>query len=386
MNVRCSAAALCLVFAGCAPAALPLAGPPHSSSFITTLGADTVAVETLQLHGNRFEGRQVIRSPRTMVRTYSGTLDAEGAVESFAIAFETPDGSQPTTHGEVEFGTDSATVRIIQGDSVRTMRVAAPRGTLPSFGYAVALYELPLRHLQATGQGELRSHLLGIGGQPIAYRIEAEGGGSYRIHNIAGQNRASVDAAGRLQRFDGRGSTLALIGERVPALDLPALTQTFLARDAAGAGLGALSPRDTARAALHGAELSVEYGRPYRRGRQIWGELVPYGQVWRTGANQATHLHTTRDLEFEGRLVPAGSYSLWAVPTATGGELIINRQTGQWGTAHDPAQDLVRVPLRREVAAEGVEQFTISVERTEQGGQLRLAWDDAAFVAPFRVR
>jgi hypothetical protein len=130
----------------------------------------------------------------------------------------------------------------------------------------------------------------------------------------------------------------------------------------------------------------VNYGRPFRRGRAIWGELVPYGQVWRTGANQATHLRTTRDLEFGGTRVPAGSYTLWSVPTATGGELIINRQTGQWGTAYDPAHDLVRVPMRREMAAEGVEQFTISVERTETGGQIRLAWDDAAYVTPFRVR
>lgn len=368
----------------CVPA-LPAPEPASPAYFVTTLASDTVSVEALSIRGNRFEGRQVLRSPRTMLRSYSGTLDPQGAIETFQVEFETP-GTRSATRGEIIFADDSATVRITQGDSVRSMRVAAPRGTLPLLSHGVALYELPLRRMQSAGESSLRAHLLPIGGQPIAYRIEAASAGEYRIDDLAGSNRVVLDGGGRLQRFDGRGSTMALVSERVPALDLPELTHRFIERDDAEGAPGVLSPRDSVTAHLHGATVSVDYGRPLKRGRQIWGALVPYGQLWRTGANQATHLRTTRDLEFGGTLVPAGSYTLWSIPTATGGQLVLNRQTGQWGTAHDPAHDLVRVPMRREAAAERLEQFTISLESTEAGGQIRLAWDDAAYVTPFRVR
>jgi hypothetical protein len=121
------------------------------------------------------------------------------------------------------------------------------------------------------------------------------------------------------------------------------------------------SPRDTTEMRLGNDRIFVDYGRPSMRGRAIMGGLVPYGQVWRTGANAATTLVTPRDLRIGDTRVPAGTYTLYTLPGESGWQLIINRQTGQWGTEYDQAQDLARIPMQVERLPQPVEQFTIDL-------------------------
>jgi hypothetical protein len=148
-----------------------------------------------------------------------------------------------------------------------------------------------------------------------------------------------------------------------------------------------LSPRDTARAEIAGARILVDYGRPSMRGRTIMGELVPFGRVWRTGANAATTLVTEAELEIGGEQLPRGTYTLYTLPSADQWLLIINRQTGQWGTEYDQSQDLARIPMQRSELPRDVEQFTISVEPVgEDRGTLVMAWERTQVQLPFRVR
>jgi len=145
------------------------------------------------------------------------------------------------------------------------------------------------------------------------------------------------------------------------------------------------SPRDTTRAVVAGANLIVDYGRPSKRGREIFGGLVPFDRVWRTGANQATHLVTDKPLMFGSTMVPAGTYTLYTLPTADGWHLIINRQTGQWGTTYDESQDHARVAMQVATLPDVVEQFTIKIESVSGGGVLRLEWDKTVASIPFMV-
>lgn len=131
------------------------------------------------------------------------------------------------------------------------------------------------------------------------------------------------------------------------------------------------SPHDTVTANVDGAKVSIEYGRPYMRGRKIVGGLVPYGRVWRTGADQSTTLTTDAPLVIGGTAVPAGKVSLYTLPSPQGWKLIINKQTGQWGTEYDQAQDLARVDLTVKTLAAPVDPFTIEID----DGQIRLAWE-----------
>ena len=116
---------------------------------------------------------------------------------------------------------------------------------------------------------------------------------------------------------------------------------------------------------------------------------MPWGELWRTGANRATHLTTDRALVLDpdgaALAVPAGEYTLYSIPEADGGLLIVNRQTGQGGTTYDDARDVGRVPLARASVADAVEVFTIDIEAEAQGGRLVFLWDRDAFSVPFVV-
>jgi hypothetical protein len=166
----------------------------------------------------------------------------------------------------------------------------------------------------------------------------------------------------------------------------PAAQEGPATQEAPAAPRQIASPRDTTRATVGGAELMVDYGRPYVRGRTIMGGLVPYGEVWRTGANEATHLVTSSALRIGGTALPAGTYTLYTLPAESGWQLIVNRQTGQWGTQYDQGQDVARIPMQVSRTAAPVEQFTISIEpRGGAAGVLVLEWENTRAEAPFTV-
>ncbi len=139
-----------------------------------------------------------------------------------------------------------------------------------------------------------------------------------------------------------------------------------------------LSPRKQADAKLgNGKTVSVDYGAPSMRGRKIMGELVPYGKVWRTGANEATKFHTDSDLLIGGAKVPAGDYTLFTLPGETAWKLIINKQTGQWGTKYDESQDLVRVDMKVKKTEQPVEQMEIKLDpKTDGDVILHVIWEN----------
>jgi hypothetical protein len=147
-----------------------------------------------------------------------------------------------------------------------------------------------------------------------------------------------------------------------------------------------LSPRDSVVTTVAGAALWIDYGRPAKRGRVIFGTVVPFGEVWRTGANAATQFRTDKALDFAGTVVPAGFYTLWTVPSPNGWKLIINSETGQWGTAHKADKDLMTVDMKTSPLPQVVERFTISVEPGAQGGVLNMDWDTTRASAAFTVK
>jgi hypothetical protein len=130
----------------------------------------------------------------------------------------------------------------------------------------------------------------------------------------------------------------------------------------------------------------VDYGRPRKRGRVVFGGIVPFGSVWRTGANAATQFKTDKALDFGGTVVPAGFYTLWTVPSPVGWKFIVNSETGQSGTAHNSEKDLYTIDMKMSALPQEVEQFTISVEPTRDGGIFNLDWDTTRASAPFVVR
>jgi hypothetical protein len=163
-----------------------------------------------------------------------------------------------------------------------------------------------------------------------------------------------------------------------------ALATLFLATAAlaqhGGEAKKPLSPASKAEATVKGKKITVDYSAPSKRGRTILGELVPYGKVWRTGANAATTLTTEADLMIGSLHVPAGKYTLFTIPGEKEWTLIVNKQTGQWGTNYDEKQDLGRVKLTVVPVQKPVETFNIAV-----GDTLALTWDNTKAWVPVVV-
>jgi len=125
-----------------------------------------------------------------------------------------------------------------------------------------------------------------------------------------------------------------------------------------------------------GKSITIDYSSPRLKGRKVGQELAPYGQVWRTGANEATTFVTTADIAVGGTPVPAGSYTLFSIPNRDKWVLILSKTTGEWGTNYSgPSNDLARIDMKVSALPASVENFTIAFDKTANGGTLNLDWD-----------
>jgi len=125
-----------------------------------------------------------------------------------------------------------------------------------------------------------------------------------------------------------------------------------------------------------GKTITVDYSSPRAKGRKIYGGLVPYGKVWRAGANEATTFVTDTDVNVGGKTVPAGSYTMFAIPAEDKWTLVISKKTGEWGTAYPgPENDLVRLDMKVSKLPSPVENFTIAFDEHAGNCTLRMDWE-----------
>ena len=162
--------------------------------------------------------------------------------------------------------------------------------------------------------------------------------------------------------------------KRIPTTCL-SLVFTFCAQ-ASVAQQPILSPRDSTEVRLSGHRIFISYGSPSMRGRKIFGGLRPYNVWWRTGANEATSFVTETDLIMGDSVVPKGEYTLYTMPAETKWTLMVNKETGQWGTVYHPEYDLFRLPLGKRTLREPVEKLKIALEKTNsKSGILKISWE-----------
>ena len=138
------------------------------------------------------------------------------------------------------------------------------------------------------------------------------------------------------------------------------------------------SPPATAKCELAGGKsITVDYSSPRAKGRKVFGGIVPFGEVWRAGANEATTFVATTDLMVGGKHVPAGSYTLFAIPNQDKWTLIISKKTGEWGIPYPGADgDLARVDMKVSPTSAPVENFTIAFDKSGKGCTLRMEWEN----------
>lgn len=362
-----------------------LAVVQDSGAFVVRLGTDTLSLEQYRRTATQVRGEFVIRAPRSFHRIYTLDLNPDGSIRRYElISHNIGGGPGPIeTTTTLEFtGTDAVSV-VPRGDSSVTSRIGpVPAGTAPYTLHVYGLLEQIGRQVRGALRDSLPVTVMSPGAAAVSYGTVGKRGGDTLWINFTGGPLAGLgpftfrlDAQGRLAWLTGKGSTVQVDVERVPwgSFNMAAAGPAFAQRP-----LGQLSPRDTARTTLGTAEVWVDYSRPTKRGREIFGNVVPWNTVWRTGANSATQLNTPVDLVIGGAAVPAGKYTLWTLPTPTGWKVIINKQNGQWGTEYHVEQDLARVDAKVETLAAPVEQLVIAFE----AGALNITWDRTRVSVP----
>jgi hypothetical protein len=146
------------------------------------------------------------------------------------------------------------------------------------------------------------------------------------------------------------------------------------------------SPHVRTEMTIDGANVSVEYGRPSLKGRVPGKDIDPYeGREWRTGADEATTLKTDKTLKFGDLTLPAGTYTLYTIPTGGTWHLVVSKKTGQWGVPYPKGEDLGRAPMTLGKAPAAAEMLTISLQDTATGGTLHVDWGTTRASIPFTV-
>jgi hypothetical protein len=355
--------------------------------FIVRLGSDTLAVEQYARTSTRLESQLALKVPYARSVHYLASLDSAGHVSRFDLTMRPlATGVGAPARGTIVFRGDSADVTLTLGDSTKHQHIAARPGAVPLSMFSHALVEQAILQARRSREDSVAFDWLALGSPEASESyVVRRGKDSVAVGLFGSPLFAKVDRRGRLLGLDGRATTQKVMVDRVREVDVGDFATAFARAEMAAGPMGQLSPRDTVRATVGPGHLLVDYGRPRKRGREIFGNVVPWNQVWRTGANAATQLTTDVPLSLGGANVPAGTYTLWTLPSPIGAKLIINRQTGQWGTEYDSTQDLARVALERERLPAAVDQFTIRVDSTASGGVLRLEWDSTGFRVPFIV-
>lgn len=366
--------------------------PADSGTFVMRLGRDTLKVERFVFRDGVLRSESVRRGAGVELQVVDALLDRDGSIARVQMRlYDWPiDSAARPSGGSLAYVDGDSTILEL-GLPPNVQRSAYPgRGHVLSLGvypFVFALY-VPLAAHAPARIGDtlvLQQMTSTVGLQRLTVRRAAPDLVTV-ASSVMGMMHMRVDGAGRLRELDGIGSSMNFHGERVAWVDLDSVARSFDRMNRATGAIAAVSPRDSAVATVARARIKVDYGRPSTRGRVVFGGIVPWDRVWRTGANVATHFTTDRPLAFGGALVPPGQYTLYTLPSQGGWTLIVSRKTGQWGTEYDPSQDLVRIPMRTHRLATPVEQFTIVLEPRGPDGMLRLLWDFIEASVQFSVR
>jgi hypothetical protein len=145
------------------------------------------------------------------------------------------------------------------------------------------------------------------------------------------------------------------------------------------------SPSSTAHHEKDGLEVTVEYCRPYKKNRDIFGGLVPFGKVWRTGANEATIIKLSKDVLIGGKSLKAGQYSLWTIPNANTWSIIINSEVGQWGTEYNAKKDVLQVSAPATTLEVPLEMLIIDFDDSSNGIEMLIKWDKTIVKVPISI-
>jgi len=397
--------AVCLFL--CVVVSLFSCNPPtvRQYGFLTTLGHDTISIESITRQGNTVTSDAVDRFPTLRIRHTVVSLTDGGSIRHLEMDIYTP--SEPSGQRNRKVVADVANnkVHLSKTDSTGTVNRDFPTGGSMVVAHVPQMYSLyELYFVAALKQATASNLAAGSSVKMRQFYIDREfdrfplgeaivkplAGAKMEITHdwLSGTGEASMDSANNMLGYSGARTTYDVRVRRLATPpDVKGVAARFEAKEKEGGFVKSLSVRDTVRAQIGNTTFTVDYGRPLLRGRTLLGDVIPFDYVWRTGANAATQFTTSTSIRLAGMQVPAATYTLFTAPHKNGVDLIVNKQTGEWGTEYNPTLNLGRAGMTSEVAKAPIEQFTISIIPTDnRHGALVFEWGSFRWTAPIEVQ
>ena len=378
--------------------------PAERYGFVAKLGRDTVSLESVTRRGNTVVSDEVDRFPRVRQRHTEIELADNGSIRKLVMDIHTPSETENQRDRHVEAEVSGNSVSVSKRDKTGTKRRTFDDGGGIAMAHLPQMYSLYELYFAAALKHAKEANI--VQGQPVRMRqfyidrefdnfplhegvVRSLPGGKAEIRHdwLSGTGEATLDSTYRLLSYSGARTTYKVeVARLAEQPNVKAIGDQFAALETKNGVMKELSARDTTRATIGNATFAVDYGRPLARGRVLVGGILPYDQVWRTGANAASQFTTSAPITLAGISMAPGMYTLWTLPHANGVELIVNKQTGQWGTGYNKSFDLARKPMTSGTPATSVERFTISISPTDsRHGTLAMEWGTFRWTAPIEV-
>jgi len=355
------------------------------------LGADTTVVQYFEFDNRKFH--TTIFSFTGSITKYEGDgeLDKDGDLKQvFSKIYGIDSAGQwtLTSEGTNTFRGDSSVYISRKNGEELSRRIVAGKGIVFNVD-AVSFFVFPYMGFYAPKKiGDTIFHCHLVFGECRKFQVARTGKTELKVgSDVMGRLKLFVDSRGRIQGADAIGTSINLVAsverenknydEYLDAMAKRRLTdKNFAPR----------TFRDTARLVSESKKIEVDYWRPYRRNRQIFGAVVPWDRVWRTGANNATQFRSEDDLEFAGNKLGGGKYSIWTYPTENGWQLIFNKKADTWGTEYDSTANFFKIPLTVEKTTAPVEILTISLlPENNDTARLLIEWEYYKAWADFKI-
>jgi hypothetical protein len=370
----------------------PLGLNAQTRVFILKLGSDTIGLERVVRSGNKVDGVIVRHLPANAMVKYAYVLGKDGHVESYEQGTYRADGTPMPANAQTGAAAVGLKMTFVRDTVIRDVpangqsvirRTAVPKGTLPAVGGSWFANELQVAAARKDG----KANVIGFGAaanSATSPDIRILGPDTAEIVNQGFRVGVKTDRSGRIVHGDQSLTTQKVDVTVTKDVDVVALATAWASKDVAGQAAAPTNTPDSVIAAVGNAHVRILYSRPARRGRELWGKLVPFDTTWRLGADFATQLKTDADLNIGGTKVAAGTYTLWLLPSQGQSFLLVNtklldpRDTTRrlWGTEWDPAYDIAKIPVQKHMnLPTDDERFHLFIDN----GMLMMHWGNSGY-------
>ncbi|WP_336514587.1 DUF2911 domain-containing protein [Pollutibacter soli] len=368
---------------------------PYTATFIGRMGVDTVLVETYTRINNHLYGKAFTRVPEDYIGEFSIHFYPNGTIREFNVTAMNPSNSSLPFEAKsrafeyrLNMNCRDDTCTYYNSDpekeSERIVRHAAKHmdfvgGWVP----LISLMEWNCMRLAKTSSSYLPMKMINhnIGVYDIGIQKKENGimifGGPFLEYT-----KLTTNSEGLISSADGTGTPWNYIVEKHAPINIDEIAR----RMTKTTGIGIPSKTETISSTIKNSKITVTYGRPHKRGREIFGGIVPYDSLWRTGANGPTTIGFEKDIRFGKTTVPKGTYSVYTIPKPNEWLMILSSDLSGWPTNPDRTKDLYRISIPVKKGTVVQEVFTIELNETKSGGQIIFSWDNVIATADFNIR